>query len=170
MLKSLTVLAVSAAAVLPALAAESGWKAWEGNDPAAPRAIFTQADDAPGVVLVCKAYGDLGAFLSLEAGDVANAMTKRAPYARAADSALTVDGADPVATTLRYIPAIRVVEAREHGIAARMFNAAVEGKSFALDVKTGGGKREAVTFALPAPDATFDAFAKRCAEARAEEK
>ncbi len=169
MLKSLNIIFAATVLTLPALAAETGWQAWKGNDPAAPRAIYTSGEAGPGVVLVCKAYGDLGAFLSLEAGDVSSTLAKSAPYSRAASGALTVDGAEPVDAMLRYIPAINMVESREHKIAARVFNAVVEGKPVALQVKTGRGKGETVQFDLPEPDATFDAFAKRCNEARAAE-
>ena len=68
--------------------------------------------------------------------------------------------------TARGEPAIDTVETRTHAIAAKMFNAAVLGEPLNISVKREG----TIQSTLPAPDATFKAFAKTCKTLREQSK
>ncbi|MFN4185362.1 MAG: hypothetical protein ACK4M6_11290 [Hyphomonas sp.] len=139
-------------------ASVSGWMAWEGQNEAAPRVIYTDASDQAGSMLACSEKGEMFAMLTLEPSSIPQIMKRNAPYARGSDSTVTVGEGEPTTARFRYTPARKTIESADHSVAAKVFNSAVKGET--LTIKT---QREGtIETTLPAPDAAFKAFAKTC--------
>lgn len=155
-----TFLLAGAAHAMPASA--SGWMAWQGQNEAAPRVIYTDTDDQPGSMLACSEKGEMFAMLTLEPASIPQIMKRNARYARNSNSTVTVGEGEPTSAKFRYAPARKTIESAEHTVAAKIFNSAVKGET--LTIKT---EREGTLETnLPAPDATFKAFAKTCSGLR----
>ncbi|WP_213271306.1 hypothetical protein [Hyphomonas sp.] len=71
------------ALALPASAA--GWMAWEGQNEATPRVIYTDASDQAGAMLACNAKGEMVAMLTLEPASIPDVMKRNAQYARGSE-------------------------------------------------------------------------------------
>lgn len=164
----LTLFALGAA--LPAASATTeptpGWAVWEGHDPSAPLAIYTESSNQTGALLVCDATGSMRVLLTIEPGSIPKLLKRQVAYARGTESVITVGEGEPATTTFRYAPATNSIETKSHSVAAKVFNAAVLGET--LTVKT---KREGtIETNLPAPDEAFKAFAKTCEGLRSAEE
>lgn len=144
------------AMAMPASAA--GWMAWEGQDAAAPRVIYTDAADQAGAMLACNAKGDMFAMLTLEPASIPDVMKRNAQYARGSDSQVSVGSGEAAETTFRYTPARKTIESSDHATAAKVYNSAVKGEMLKIETQREG----TIETTLPAPDAAFKAFAKTC--------
>ena len=76
-----------------------------------------------------------------------------------------IGDSDAVETTVRVIPAIDVIEARSHSVAAKVFNSAVMRVPLKLSVDRTGN----IETLLPQPNDAFKAFARTCEKSRAED-
>tara|TARA_R110000787_G_scaffold117209_6_gene227914 strand:+ start:8092 stop:8622 length:531 start_codon:yes stop_codon:yes gene_type:complete len=153
---------LATAAALPASA--NDWKAWEGQDQAAPRAIYSDATDQQSVLLTCGPNGLLSAMITVKPASLPEQLAKNAPYSRGEKASLIIGDADAVETKVRVIPAIDVIEARSHSIAAKVFNSAVMGVPLKMSVDRTGD----IETLLPKPNDAFKAFARTCEKSRAE--
>ena len=151
---------VAFATVLPASA--SGWKTWKGMDEAAPRAVLTDTTDRAGAVLVCDATGKMSAIVSLTTDSISDQLDMHATYKRGETAVISSGQEDPIETTVRYSPANKIIEIGAHTPAARIYNSVIRGNTISIAVE----HADQVTTTLPAPDATFKAFAKTCMSAR----
>lgn len=151
---------LAATAALPAFA--NDWKAWEGQDKASPRAIYSDATDQPSALLTCGQNGLLSAVITVKPASLPEQLARNAPYSRAEKASLMVGDADAVETTVRFISAIDVIEARSHSVAAKVFNAAVTGEPVKISVSRIGD----ITTVLPEPNDAFKAFARTCEKSR----
>lgn len=149
-----------AAMALPASAA--GWMVWEGQNEAAPRIIYTDAADQAGAMLACNPNGQLLAMLTLEPVSIPDAMKLNAPYHRGSDSKVSVGDGEATEVTFRYTPARKTLESTSHMVGATVYNSAVTGETLKVETRHEG----TVETTLPAPDATFKAFAKTCRDLR----
>jgi hypothetical protein len=157
-------IALATTAALPASA--NAWKAWEGQDQASPRAIYSDATDQQSALLTCGANGLLSAMITVKPASLPEQLAKNAPYSRSENASVMVGTADAYETTVRVIPAIDVIEARSHNAAAKVFNAAVIGAPLKISVSHFGD----VETVLPEPNDAFRAFARVCEESRSEGK
>jgi hypothetical protein len=148
------------ALALPASAA--GWMAWEGQNEATPRVIYTDASDQAGAMLACNAKGDMVAMLTLEPASIPDVMKRNAQYARGSDSKVTVGGGEAAEATFRYTPARKTIESSDPATAAKVYNSAVKGERLKIETRREG----TIETTLPAPDAAFRAFAKTCSGLR----
>jgi hypothetical protein len=153
---------LATAAALPASA--NDWKAWEGQDQTSPRAIYSDATDQQSALLTCGANGLLSAMITVKPASLPEQLAKNAPYSRAEKASVMVGTADAVETTVRFIPAIDVIESRSHSVAAKVFNSAVTGFPLKLSVDRIGD----IETVLPKPNDAFKAFARTCEKSRAE--
>jgi len=151
---------LAATAALPAFAYD--WKAWEGQDKASPRAIYSDAGDQQSALLTCGPNGLLSVMITVKPASLPEQLAKNAPYSRAEKASLMVGQGDAVETTVRFIPAIDVIEARSHSVAAKVFNAAVTGEQLKVSV----GRIGDITTTLPEPNDAFKAFARTCEKIR----
>lgn len=148
------------AAALPASAAE--WAPWQGQNEAAPLAIYTDGSDETGALLVCDGQGMLKAMLSLEPSSLPDLMARSAKYSRTTRANVKVGDDDAVEAMFRYIPAIKAIETKSHSTAAKVFNSAVLGETLTVETRREG----TVESHLPKPNGTFKAFAKTCGALR----
>ena len=153
-------LMAGAAAALPASAAQ--WAPWQGQDEAAPLAIYTDGSDETGALLVCDGQGMLKAMLSLEPASMPDLLARSAKYSRTTKGSMKVGDGDAVDTMFRYIPAIKTIETKSHSTAAKVFNSAVLGETLTVETRREG----TVESHLPIPNDTFKAFAKTCGALR----
>lgn len=151
---------LAATAALPAFA--NDWKAWEGQDKASPRAIYSDATDQPSAILTCGPNGLLSAMITVKPASLPEQLARNAPYSRAEEASLMVGDSEIVETTVRFIPAIDVIEARSHSVAAKVFNAAVTGEQLKISVSHVGD----ITTVLPETNDAFRAFARTCEKSR----
>ena len=149
-------LLIGLAAGMPASAAN--WAVWEGQDAAAPHAIYTDGVDEAGAILACDGEGMLSAMLSLEPASLPDLMARSAKYARSTEGTVTVGDTEPATTKFRYTPANKTIETRTHSVAAKVFNAAILGEAVKVQTKREGS----VEATLPAPNDAFKAFARTC--------
>ena len=148
------------AAALPASAAQ--WAPWEGQNEAAPLAIYTDGSDETGAILVCDGQGMLRATLSLEPASMPDLLARNAVYSRSTKASVKVGDGDAVDAMFRYIPAIKSIETKSHNTAAKVYNSAVLGEPLTVVTRREG----TVESHLPMPNDTFKAFAKTCTALR----
>ena len=151
---------VTSAVVLPAAA--NDWKAWEGQDEASPNAIYSDGTDNQAALLTCGADGMLSAAITLKPASLPELLAKNAPYSRSEKASVMVGEAEATETTVRVIPAIDVIEALSHNVAAKVFNSAVKGETLKMSVEREGD----IETLLPAPNDVFKAFARTCKDRR----
>ena len=151
---------LAATTALPAFAYD--WHTWEGQDKASPRAIYSNATDQQSALLTCGPNGLLSAMITVKPASLPEQLARNAPYSRAEKASLVVGDAEAVETTVRFIPAIDVIEARSHSVAAKVFNAAVTGEPLKISVSHIGD----ITTVLPEPNDAFRAFARTCEKSR----
>jgi hypothetical protein len=154
---------LATAAAFPAFA--DGWKAWEGQDQASPRAIYSETTDQQSALLTCGPNGLLSAMLTVKPASLPEQLAKNAPYSRTEKASVMIGDSDAVETTVRVIPAIDVIEARSHRVATKVFNSAVMGVPLKLSVDRTGD----IETLLPQPNDAFKAFARTCEKSRAED-
>ncbi len=148
------------AMAMPASAA--GWMLWEGQDEVSPRVIYTDMADKAGAMLACNPEGQLLAMLTMEPVSIPDVMKLNAPYHRGSDSKVSVGDGEATEVTFRYTPARKTLESTSHMIGATVYNSAVTGETLKVETRHEG----TVETTLPAPDATFKAFAKTCRDLR----
>ncbi|KJS35177.1 MAG: hypothetical protein VR74_17615 [Hyphomonas sp. BRH_c22] len=153
---------LAATAVLPAFGNE--WKAWANQDPTAPRVIYTDDATALGAVLACNGDSRLTAIISTQPGSFPDLLKMNAPYKRSEKAMVSVGDQSPQDAKVTWIPAINVVQANSHMVAAKVFNATVLGEPFKMDVKHG----DDVDARFPPPNDVFQAFADTCQKSRSE--
>lgn len=154
--------AITIATAIALPAAANDWKAWEGQDESSPHAIYTDDANNQGALLTCGTDGMLSAIVTLKPASLPELLAKNAPYARSEKASVMVGDAEATETTVRFIPAIDVIEARSHNVAAKVFNAAVKGEILKMSVKRAGE----IETLLPEPNDAFKAFARTCKESR----
>lgn len=153
---------LAATAALPASA--SDWKAWADQDPTAPRIIYTDDATAVGAVLACKGDGRLTAIISTQPGFFPDLLKMNAPYKRRENAKVSVGSQSPQDARVTWIPAINVVQANSHMVAAKVFNATVMSEPFKMDVQHG----DDVDARFPPPNDVFQAFADTCQNSRSD--
>ena len=159
----ISAIAISIATAIALPAAANDWTAWAEQDAAAPRVIYTNDSNALGAVLACNDVGHLTAIVSTQPGSFPELLKKNASYKRTEKAKVSVGDQSPEDAKVTWIPAINVVQADSHKVAAKVFNATVLGEPFKLDVKHG----EDVDARVPAPNGVFQAFADTCQKSRA---
>lgn len=157
-----TLCALTVAALISFPAAASGWTAWEGQSEETPHAIYSGEAGTYGTLLSCDATGRLKAVLTVEPGYLPDLFKRNAPYGREEKAVMQIGERAPYEAAFRIVPAMKVIETRRHSVAAKFFNASIRGEPVTLDLETAGH----IETSLPAPDATFKAFANTCRDAR----
>jgi hypothetical protein len=158
----ISTIAISIATVVALPAAANDWTAWADQDAAVPRVIYTDDSTVLGAVLACNDAGHLTAMISTQPASLPELLKKNAPYKRSEKARVSVGDQSPEDAKVTWIPAINVVQANSHMVAAKVFNAAVMGEQFKLDVKHG----EDVDARFPPPNDVFQAFADTCQKSR----
>ena len=158
----ISAIALSIATVVALPASANDWTVWAEQDAAAPRVIYTNDATVLGAVLACNEAGHLTAIVSTQPGSFPELLKKNAPYKRTENAKVSIGDQSPEGAKVTWIPAINVVQADSHKVAAKVFNATVMGEPFKLDVKHG----DDVDARFPPPNDVFQAFADTCQKSR----
>lgn len=118
--------------------------------------MITDSDQAPGMMINCNG-GKLRVALTTEGVDLAS--LKESKRVRKADATVSIEGREPIETTLSYLPSRKLAVATQFSDKSKLYNAAVQGKTVSVDM----GRRGSFTFTPPAINDTFKTFASSCA-------
>ena len=156
----------AAAATLSVFALPAAAATWQPYDEAqpSPTAIYSTDVGAGNVLLACGKGGKISVIIATTRTPIMDLLTRNAPYSRGETVNIQFGDKPAEESEMRFIPAAELLESRAYSIGAKLFNAAIRQESVSIAVPKG----DQLTFTLPEPDATFKAFANRCAQARTE--
>ena len=131
------------------------------DDKPAASSVRPEDQSKPGVMLQC-AGDKLSAIFAVEAIDFDGIEDVKTSRARIWTGKLFIDGELADERDWTYLPAAKAAWPRSKSVAAKVFNAVVQGQLVEFEL----GKKDRVRVHLPTADQAFAAFAEDCASFR----